>query len=123
MEQQRFAAGQQIYATRCQGCHQATAAASRSSRRPSSDSAWRSAPRGRHNRILLHGKEGAVGLMPPLGAAMTDERVAAVLTYIRRAWGQPASPVDAATVREIRAQTAGRNRPWTAEELARIGGQ
>jgi hypothetical protein len=26
-------------------------------------------------------------------------------------------------VKEIRAQTAGRTRPWTAEELARIGGQ
>ena len=32
--------------------------------------------------------------MPPLGSALTDEQIAAVLTYIRREWGQTASPVD-----------------------------
>ncbi len=74
-------------------------------------------------RILLNGKEGPAGLMPPLGAAFDDEQVAAVLTYIRREWDQTGSPIDAATVKEIRALTAGRTRPWTAEELARIGGQ
>ena len=58
--------------------------------------------------------------MPPLGAALTDEQIAAALTYIRREWGHTASPVDAATVKEVRALSTGRTRPWTAEELARL---
>ena len=45
-------------------------------------------------RIMLHGKEGAVGLMPPLGGGLTDEQIAGVLTYIRRQWGNAASAVD-----------------------------
>jgi mono/diheme cytochrome c family protein len=31
-------------------------------------------------RILLAGKEGAIGLMPPLASALSDEQIAAVLT-------------------------------------------
>ena len=73
-------------------------------------------------RILLHGKEGAVGLMPPVGSTLTDEQIAAVLTYIRREWGQAGAPVTAAMVTETRALTRGRLRPWTNDELLAIGG-
>ena len=68
-------------------------------------------------RILLNGKEGSVGLMPPIGASLTDDQIANVLTYIRREWGQPGTAVDAATVSAVRAQTAGRTRPWTNQEF------
>jgi len=34
--------------------------------------------------------EGKVGLMPPLGAALNDDQAAAVISYIRRAWGRTA---------------------------------
>ena len=44
-------------------------------------------------RILLGGKEGPIGLMPPLGGALNDEQIASVLTYIRREWGHTAPPV------------------------------
>jgi hypothetical protein len=42
------------------------------------------------------------------------------LTYIRREWGHTASPVTPSIVRDVRAASAGRTRPWTADELARI---
>jgi mono/diheme cytochrome c family protein len=71
-------------------------------------------------RVLLHGKEGAIGLMPAHGDTLNDEQIAAVLTYIRRAWGQTAPPVDPAAVQQIRKTTAGRTRPWTPDELAAI---
>ena len=58
--------------------------------------------------------------MPPLGAALTDEQIAAALTYIRREWGHTASPVDPATVKDVRGLSNGRTRPWTNEELARL---
>jgi mono/diheme cytochrome c family protein len=56
--------------------------------------------------------------MPAHGGTLSDDEIAAALTYIRRAWGQTAPPVDPADVRQIRGATAGRNRPWTPEELA-----
>ena len=68
-------------------------------------------------RILLNGKEGSIGLMPPIGSALSDDQIAAVLTYVRREWGNDASPVDAAVVKDVRAQTASRTRPWTDAEL------
>ena len=42
-------------------------------------------------RILLGGKEGDIGLMPPLGSMLSDDQIAAVLTYVRREWGQSAA--------------------------------
>src|SRR5438046_1768664 len=75
--------------------------------------------------IVLNGKEGTVGLMPPLGGTLSDEQIAAVLTYIRREWGHTASPVDPAAVAQTRKDTAGRTRPWTNDELIKMirGGQ
>jgi mono/diheme cytochrome c family protein len=55
--------------------------------------------------------------MPALGTLMSDEQIAAVLTYVRREWGQSGSAIEAAAVAQVRAATAGRARPWTAEEL------
>jgi mono/diheme cytochrome c family protein len=72
---------------------------------------------------MLHGKRGPTNVMPALGSLLSDEQIAAVLTYVRREWGQTASPVEAATVKEIRGQTSGRARPWTAEELSQLPGQ
>ena len=58
-------------------------------------------------------------LMPPVGAQMSNDQIAAVLTYVRRSWGNGASAVDAALVKEIRGLTTGRNKPWTDGELQR----
>ena len=68
-------------------------------------------------RILLQGKEGLTGLMPPVGATLGDGQVADVLTYVRREWGHAASAVDAPTVARIRAETKDRARPWSDAEL------
>jgi mono/diheme cytochrome c family protein len=72
---------------------------------------------GAATRILLAGKEGAIGLMPPLGFALNDEQIASVLTYVRREWGHTASAVAPDDVREIRGLTKMRTRPWTDPEL------
>jgi mono/diheme cytochrome c family protein len=82
-----------------------------------------SADAGIPTRIVLAGKEGAVGLMPPLGASLTDEQIASVLTYIRREWGHTASAVAPADVKEVRGMTASRTRPWTEEEISRMTGR
>ena len=71
-------------------------------------------------RILLKGKEGTVGLMPPLGTTLTDEQIASVLTYIRREWGQDGAPVEPALGQTgPRPRRPGRTKPWTNDELLR----
>jgi hypothetical protein len=68
-------------------------------------------------RIVLGGKEGDIGLMPPLAGTLNDQQIAAVLTYIRREWGHTASPVSPADVTETRGLTSTRTTPWTNQEL------
>ena len=61
--------------------------------------------------------QGPVGLMPPLGGALNDEQIAAVLTYVRREWGNALSPVVVDDVTEIRGLTKTRTKPWLDAEL------
>jgi mono/diheme cytochrome c family protein len=119
-EQQRFAAGQEIYKGLCEACHQPDGRGREKLAPTLLGSDLALGPTGVPVRVLLNGKEGPVGLMPPLGASLTDEQVAAVLTYIRRAWEQTGSPVDPAEVGRVRGEVAGRARPWTNEELQQI---
>ena len=74
-------------------------------------------------RILLNGKDGAVGLMPPVGSSLSDEQIASVLTYVRREWGQTGAPVDAGTVKSVRERSAGRKQPWTDGELTKLASE
>jgi mono/diheme cytochrome c family protein len=116
-EQQWYNIGQTVYLSLCMACHQEDGRG-REKVAPSllgSQLALAAPPI--PIRILLHGKEGPVGLMPPLGGGLTDEQIAGALTYIRRQWGNAASAVDPSTVKEVRAATAGRTRPWTNDEL------
>ncbi|HTK28196.1 MAG TPA: cytochrome c [Vicinamibacterales bacterium] len=117
-EEQRFAAGEEIYQNICKACHQADGRGQEKIAPPLLGSQFALAANGGvPARILLNGKEGTVGLMPPLGATLTDDQIAAVLTYVRREWGHAGTPVDAATIRDARTAVAGRARPWTNEEL------
>jgi mono/diheme cytochrome c family protein/glucose/arabinose dehydrogenase len=121
-EQKRFAQGREVYKNLCVACHQ-----------PDGRGVDKVAPTlvnsrnvignpGIPARIVLDGKEGSVTLMPPLGASLTDEQTAAVLTYIRREWGHAASAVTAAEVKEVRDMTSTRKRPWTEEEIRKLSG-
>ena len=122
-EQQRFNAGQEVYRNICQTCHQPDGRGQDKVAPTLIGSALALAPPEVTARILLNGKEGPVGLMPPVGGVLTDEQIAGVLTYVRREWGQSGTPVDPATVKTVRALTADRTRPWKHEELmGMIGG-
>ena len=119
-EQLRFAAGREVYQTLCAACHQPDGRGREQLAPALVGSELALGPAGIAARIVLGGKEGPTGLMPPLGAALSDEQIAAALTYIRREWGHAASPVHPSTVKEVRALSNGRTRPWTAEELAQV---
>jgi mono/diheme cytochrome c family protein len=116
VEQARFEAGQKPYGNLCLACHGADGRG-RERQAPSLvGSPLLVGDAGVPARIVLAGKEGEIGLMPPL-AALSDDEIASVLTYARRAWGNSASAVEPDVVKEIRGLTKLRTRPWTAEEL------
>lgn len=116
-DQRRFDAGREIYSNTCIACHGPEGEGIAAIGAPLVSSTIVPAAPGLPIRVVLQGKEGEVGLMPPVGAAMTDQQVADVLTYIRRAWGGMGSPVDPAEVAATRAATAARTKPWKKEEL------
>ena len=90
-EQKRFVAGSELYKGLCVACHQADGEGREKLAPSLVGSRFVVGPDpGLAARILLAGKEGAIGLMPPLGGTLTDEQIAAVLTYIRREWGHTA---------------------------------
>lgn len=67
-------------------------------------------------RIVLNGKVDQLA-MPPLGGALDDETIAAILTYVRKSWGNDAAPISADTVQSIRGLVSHRDEPWSEEEL------
>lgn len=75
-------------------------------------------------RIVMHGLEGRVEVdgqvynqVMPAAPVRSDEEIAAVLTYVRSAWGNNSEPIDPAFVARVRDETKGRNRPFTTREL------
>ena len=116
-QQQRFERGHEIFQNICQACHQPDGRGQDNLAANIIDSELALGPAEVTARVLLNGKEGTVGLMPPLGTTLTDDQVASVLTYVRREWGQTGSPVEPATVAKVRAVVGNRPRPWTNDEL------
>ena len=119
-EQQQFDRGREVYRNVCAGCHQPDGRGLDRIAPPLTGSALALAAPEIPIRILMNGKEGATGLMPPVGGALDDEQIASVLTYIRREWGQSGDPVEASHVAAVRRASAGRNRPWTDAELTAV---
>jgi mono/diheme cytochrome c family protein/glucose/arabinose dehydrogenase len=129
-EQQLFETGRTVYATLCAACHQPTGLGMEGLAPPLVESEWVLGRTDTLARVILHGLSGPIKVngkewsmeMPPLGAALTDEQVAGVMTYIRREWEHTESPVSAAAVAKLRAQHQDRTRTWTAEDLAALKG-
>ena len=122
-QEQLFARGARLY-TYCQGCHGADGEGMGSQYPPLAGSPRVLADAGLLTRVLLHGLEGQLTregrtyneAMPPAPLG-SDRDFAAVMTYIRRSWGNDAEAVDAQLVEQVRRETRGRNRPWRADEL------
>jgi len=121
-EQKRFEQGREVYNNLCVACHQPDGQGREKVAPTLVNSRYVQADPGVATRIVLAGKEGPVGLMPPLGASLSDDQIASVLTYIRREWGHTSSAVAPADVKEIRGLTSSRNRPWTEDEIGRLVG-
>lgn len=121
--------GKKVYDTVCAACHQANGLGTAGSFPPLAGSDWALAEGpNRIIRLILNGIQGPITVngqafnnaMPPWGAVLQDEQIAAVVTYIRSEWGNKASAVTVEEVAKIRAAEAKRELPWSAEELLKI---
>jgi mono/diheme cytochrome c family protein len=116
-EQQQFERGREVYRNICQGCHQPDGRGLERIAPSLIGSRFALANAEVPIRILINGKEGTTGLMPPVGGTLDDAQIAGVLTYVRREWGQAGDPVLEAMVGKVRAAAGARTRPWTDAEL------
>jgi mono/diheme cytochrome c family protein len=124
-EQQLFEKGKLVYSTLCTACHQPNGQGMEGLAPALVDSDWVLGDVNIIPRIVLHGLSGPIKVngqtwsleMPPLGAALTDEQIAGVITYIRREWEHTASPITVEQVKKIREEHKDRTKGWSAEEL------
>ncbi len=116
-EQALFEKGKAQYATLCAACHQPTGQGLAGLAPSLLYSRWVLGDPRILSRIVLNGKVQENLTMPPWKAALNDESVAGVLTFIRRSWGHEADPVTVATVAEARAATAKREEPFSDADL------
>ena len=118
-----LARGKRMY-VQCLSCHQANGRGLYPVYPPLVDSDIVLGDPARLAAIIMYGLEGRITVlgrtynqqMPP-APIKDDKDIAAVMTYVRQAWGNGAPGVSPDLVAEVREATSGRSGPLTAEEL------
>jgi mono/diheme cytochrome c family protein len=123
--------GKNVYAQVCATCHQPNGLGLPGAFPPLVGSEWVAGSEERLIRILLHGLQGPIkvkgteftGVMPAVGPGsgynLSPEKIAAVLTYVRKEWAGIDAPILPAKVNEIRTKDGARA-ALTAPELEKI---
>jgi mono/diheme cytochrome c family protein len=117
-EEQLYQMGQQLYSATCAACHgqdgQGTPVGKSLAGAPLVNMGGEV-----FTAILLQGKEGDMGLMPPQ-TTLSDEQLAAIITYVRGSFGNTSDPINEIAVGEYRQMLSYRTIPWTEEELIEL---
>ncbi|MDP4624505.1 MAG: c-type cytochrome [Akkermansiaceae bacterium] len=118
--------GEQLYTLYCSACHGADGkGATGGAFPPLAKSPWLKGDGQRAIKVVLNGLEGPIQVlgkdynlaMPPQGALLPDDQLAAILTYVRSAWGNNESAITPNLVKSVRAASTDRTKPWTPEEI------
>ena len=120
--------GKAVYENVCALCHNPDGAGKPNQAPPLTGSEWVTGSPARIIRIPLAGLTGPIEVkgqqwnlaMPAMGAALSDDDLAAALTYMRQSWGNKASEITPEMVKAIRAQLGNRSQPFTAAELLAV---
>ncbi|WPP51213.1 DUF7133 domain-containing protein [Catalinimonas niigatensis] len=131
-EKEQFVLGKSLYEHTCSGCHQENGKGVVPIAPPLDGSEWVTGSEKRLILVALHGLQGPVTvkgkvyqepevqpIMPGLkfNPEFTDEKLAAVLTYVRNAWSNEAKPISSGKVKELRESTVSREEPFTEQEF------
>jgi mono/diheme cytochrome c family protein len=119
--------GEQVFTTVCAACHQANAQGLPGAFPPLASSSWVNEDPETPIRIVIEGLSGPVkvnggdfnSMMPP-PPGLDDEKIAAVLTYVRSHFGNKGSAITKDQVSAVRSGLAGRTTPFNADELSKM---
>jgi glucose/arabinose dehydrogenase/mono/diheme cytochrome c family protein len=129
---EQFLEGATLYSMNCAGCHHENGKGIIPIAPPLAGSDWVTGSEDRLILLVLHGLQGPVTvngklykepdvqpLMPGFkdNPELTDERLAALLTYIRNSWTNKAAPIDPSRVTNLRKSSMDRKEPFTEEDF------
>lgn len=118
--------GKVLYTTYCSACHGVDGVGPENNVNPPlAKSEWLTGSPDRAISSVMVGLVGPIEVtgkpynlqMPPQGAVLNDEQLAAILTHVRKSWGNKQKPVQPEQVARVRAKLKERKTPYTANEL------
>lgn len=120
--------GKAVYENVCALCHNPDGAGKPAQAPALAGSEWVLGSPERLIRIPLNGIAGPIEVkgekwnlaMPAMGAALSDEDLAATLSYMRQSWGNKGSLITPQQVKAVRGEVGTRAQPWSAAELLKI---
>lgn len=121
--------GKKIYGNSCASCHLGDGNGSPGKYPPLGGSEWVNGSKERLIAILLKGVEGPLNVkgstyttmvMPGQEGAMTPEKIANVLTYIRASWGNTDGPITGEEVSKAKTKFASRGNAFNEADLLQI---
>jgi mono/diheme cytochrome c family protein len=120
--------GKRLYNGNCANCHQASGAGQPGAYPPMVGSEWVLGSKGMLSAILLDGVAGPLDVhggayganVMPAWANLSNENLAAIMTYIRKSWGNSADDVKPDDVAAIRTKDASRSTPWAESDLMKM---
>ncbi len=120
----RFAQlGRQVYQTYCATCHQPNGQGVANIYPPLTPNEWIQGDKGRLIRLVLHGVQGEMRVgdqvynnVMTAHEFLSDDQIAAVLTFVRQNFGNEADPVTPEEVAAVRVASQQKG-PWEASVL------
>jgi mono/diheme cytochrome c family protein len=121
--------GKKYYESVCGVCHGVDGSGKPGQAPPLAGSEWVNAKgvnrlahiplEGLNGAITVEGKDWSVS-MAAMGAALSDDDLAAVLTYVRTSWGNKGGEVGADEVKKVRDAIGGHAQPTSGAELLKM---
>lgn len=122
--------GKRNFEANCALCHNPDGMGKPNQAPPFVKSQWVLGPPERLIHVPLVGLTGPIDVagqtytfpapMAAMGISLSDEDLAAVLSYMRNSWGNKAPPVTPEQVKAVRAKIAGRTQPYTMQDLQQM---
>ena len=125
-----YVRGKTVFDSVCALCHNPDGMGKPNQGPPLAGSEWVVGSPARLIRIPIFGLNGPITVagqnlvfpaaMPPMGAAIPDEDLANLLSYMRQAWGNKASAITPAQVNAVRTKVGNHPQAFTPEELMQV---
>ena len=112
--------GEALFQQNCATCHQANGMGVQGAFPPLAGSSWLTETEEIPIMVVLKGLQGEIevkgevynGQMIALGEMLNDDKIAAILSYARSAWGNQAPAITPETVATIRKKYTAQTSPW-----------